>query len=661
MSLIKRAILALVLAAGIAPAFAQVPPPVPALPDTERRTSYSISASTCACAVGFQLYGDSTDVVNWLEVFVNGVLIPQSGNWAITSPTGPIATIPRPITDALLTFTAAQTGTVQIVGARRPRRTSQFQESQPVPTRNFNQVFSDITATLRELWDKTNDFTGRGVFAPPGETLKILPALANRQNMGACFDSGGNLQPCVAASSGSFVAGAGISFTGTNPTTIAATNVLVGANNTWTGTNTSTGDQLFGSGRPWCDLLANGAVGNSATVDTAAFNACLTKLVALGGGIMFVPPNTSCYLINAINATAKNNITVQGTGNSSCLTINSADASGNWLDLSASNGWSLDNLRINDNGVTIPKVAILWACTGTQCATSGVLHDFYINRLYISVHTTSAILYGYGFGAVDPTNGGHGNSLKIDSSTFVELNNGASTATFSSRNTPLHLTATNDLAITSANQVITATSAYSSNAVIINSEFTDFASLGGGSNNAGMVLFNEYPFTMYGGSIKCGSCNVDLVIASNNQGLAFYQVNFVAPGGASIGPSYWIGFVQGLNTFVTFDNPFFSSPVIATVLFGPPVGSLGGGWYINFRNSNNAGNFGSQGFIYTNVAACTGFAAANNWIVNSYFQPYSGGSSNNVQTCGSIDSHTIFQGAVTVTVPGGATDASHHF
>jgi hypothetical protein len=222
MNMIKRAILALAMLAGIVPAFAQVPPPVPALPDTERRTSYSISASTCACSVGFQLYGDSTDVVNWLEVFVNGVLVPQSGGWTISSPTGPIATIPRPITDAVLTFTTAQTGTVQIVGARRPRRTSQFQESQPVPTRNFNQTFSDIIATQRELWDKTNDFTGRSVRTPPGETLALLPILASRANMGACFDGSGNLTSCVAASTGSFIAGAGIAFTGTNPTTISA-------------------------------------------------------------------------------------------------------------------------------------------------------------------------------------------------------------------------------------------------------------------------------------------------------------------------------------------------------------------------------------------------------------------------------------------------------
>lgn len=102
----------------IAPAFAQAPSPVPALPDTERRTSYTISNTTCACAVGFALYGDSTDYGNWVEVWLNGALV-SSANYTITSPSGPLATLPRPITDAVLTFTSVQTGTVQIVGARR--------------------------------------------------------------------------------------------------------------------------------------------------------------------------------------------------------------------------------------------------------------------------------------------------------------------------------------------------------------------------------------------------------------------------------------------------------------------------------------------------------------------------------------------------------------
>lgn len=153
--------------------FAQAPPPVPALPDSERRTQYSISASTCACSVGFALYGSGTDVDSWLEVWVAGaryLSTDPSHGWGLTSATGTIATSPRPITDAVLTFTAVQTGVVQIVGAERPRRLSQFQENRGVAARDLNQALTDIIAQNRETWDKINDVTGRGFFAPPGST-----------------------------------------------------------------------------------------------------------------------------------------------------------------------------------------------------------------------------------------------------------------------------------------------------------------------------------------------------------------------------------------------------------------------------------------------------------------------------------------------------------
>src|SRR5205814_1845740 len=133
--------------------------------------------TTCSCAVNFQIYGDGNDYANWVTVWLNGVQ--QVGNWSITSPTGSLATLPRPITDAVLTFTSVQTGAVQIVGARRPRRTSQFTENQGVSARSLNQVFTDIIAQNRENWDKTNDVSGRAVLARPGETLALLPVLAS--------------------------------------------------------------------------------------------------------------------------------------------------------------------------------------------------------------------------------------------------------------------------------------------------------------------------------------------------------------------------------------------------------------------------------------------------------------------------------------------------
>lgn len=213
MSIFRRFLLAFTLIAGLAPAFAQAPPPVPAMPDAERRTTYSITASTCNCAVGFALYGDSTDYANWLTVWVNGAQIAQTGNWTITSPTGQLSTIPRPITDAVLTFAAPQTGTVQIVGARRPRRTSQFTENRGVAARDLNQIITDLETQNRENWDRS----ARTIQAPPGETLSLLPSASSRALQYLSFDASGNpiaglpaasnppissvMQPVVAAAS----------------------------------------------------------------------------------------------------------------------------------------------------------------------------------------------------------------------------------------------------------------------------------------------------------------------------------------------------------------------------------------------------------------------------------------------------------------------------
>jgi len=162
---LRRFLLAALLALGLTPAIAQAPSPVPALPDAARLTTYSISASTCACAVNFALYGNASvgDYYDWVQVYLNGNPVAYNDatyGWTITSPSGPLASIARPITDAVLTFTNAQTGTVQIIGAYRPARLSQWQENQGVPARNLNVAMSSLVATQRETWDRLNDVGG---------------------------------------------------------------------------------------------------------------------------------------------------------------------------------------------------------------------------------------------------------------------------------------------------------------------------------------------------------------------------------------------------------------------------------------------------------------------------------------------------------------------
>lgn len=228
MKLVRRITLAILLALSAVPAFGQAPAPVPALPDTERRTSYSLTSSTCACTVNFALYGDSTDYQNWVEVWLSGVMVQYNDptyGWTLTSPSGTIGRLPLPITDAIVTFNKPQTGTVQIVGARRPRRVSQFSENRGVAARDLNQALTDIVAQNRETWDKINDVTGRVPRAPPGELLAMFPPASQRANMGVCFDGSGNMVPCIGPSTGTFSAGSGINFTGTNPTVVSAITV----------------------------------------------------------------------------------------------------------------------------------------------------------------------------------------------------------------------------------------------------------------------------------------------------------------------------------------------------------------------------------------------------------------------------------------------------
>lgn len=205
---LRRLALAALLSLGLSPALAAVPPPVPALPDSPRLTSYSISTSTCACNVNFAIYGltSSGSYWEWIEVFVNGVRVnyndPTFG-WAITSPTGPIASIPQPITDAVLTFTNPQTGVIQIVGAQVPARLTQFQENAGVPARNLNVAFTSIIAGMREIWDKINDVTGRGLFFAPGNTTGPMPPPPSCAGQFLAFDSTGLNPICVTPLAGS--------------------------------------------------------------------------------------------------------------------------------------------------------------------------------------------------------------------------------------------------------------------------------------------------------------------------------------------------------------------------------------------------------------------------------------------------------------------------
>ena len=193
----RKIVLALALIVGLANgAAAQAPPAVPALPDSARVTTANVSCSIagqCTMNVGFALYGTGTDVDNWIQVFIGGTRYLSTDpiyGWSLSSATGALASIPRPITNALLTFsstTLLSFGQVTIVGAERPRRLVQFSENRGVAARDLNQAITDQTAVLREAWDKLN----RAIVGQPGEVFSPLPPAASRAGGILGFDGSG--------------------------------------------------------------------------------------------------------------------------------------------------------------------------------------------------------------------------------------------------------------------------------------------------------------------------------------------------------------------------------------------------------------------------------------------------------------------------------------
>jgi hypothetical protein len=279
----KKIILALALIAGalvapcpviIAPGFAQAPPAVPAEPDTERRTRYSGVSSVTTFNVAFDVYGDGTDFQNWVEVWVNGVQIASSGNWSMVPVSGSFTSLSRPIrgSNINIVFNVAQSGTVDIVGARRPRRTSQLSENAGVTARDFNQIVTDLWMTQRERWDRAS----RTAMVAPGETLSVLPALASRLNKGACWDNAGNFTSCTTIPTGTFAAGTGILFTGSSPTTIS-NNIVAGTGITIAGTN------------PLTISLTGGITAKTGTYSIAPADCSTTLAVSNGPWTLTLP------------------------------------------------------------------------------------------------------------------------------------------------------------------------------------------------------------------------------------------------------------------------------------------------------------------------------------------------------------------------------------
>lgn len=156
--------------------------PVPPLLDLDRYAVYYPIVATTDFGLGFALYGDASDVA----VYKDGVKLKLTTDYTVRSVATGSMLVPVPVADAFIRLgTAVSSGKIEVYGARRPRRT--LQASAAYSTRDFNVVFSDVWATLREMWSQ---FT-RAVQTPPGEDGIQLPAAAARAGKVLMFSATG--------------------------------------------------------------------------------------------------------------------------------------------------------------------------------------------------------------------------------------------------------------------------------------------------------------------------------------------------------------------------------------------------------------------------------------------------------------------------------------
>jgi len=282
----------------------------------------------------------------------------------------------------------------------------------------------------------------------------------------------------------------------------------------------ATAGVISATGLTAANVKTYGAVGDCATDDTAAFQSAWDAAKGTSGiGRVYVPPTANCYLVTKINGTNADSVIVEGNGDQSLIKVNGADANSNWWDLSGSSNISFQNLKFIDNG-SAKAILFLWACTGTNCGTSGILQGLSFDRVNLSVKTTSAALYGYGFGCIAGSGCKGGGSLSITNSTWTQTNNGAASVDYETgvQNALLVLDAQNSRNVRSVNVTLTTTAAVTWRGNIRNVDFIDYANGAARSNNSAVVLYNVNQLNISGGSFQC-VCFADVGIYHQSEGI----------------------------------------------------------------------------------------------------------------------------------------------
>lgn len=142
----------------------------------DRVSTYNPVVATTEFAAGFPIF-DNSDLV----VFHDGV---ERGDFTVTA-----TYVDGISTDAKAVFSPGITGTVQVVGARQPRRTSRFRDGAPLPTRDQNLALDTLEAEVQEL-GRDRD---RALKVAVGADGQDLPAPDNGTVLGWSNDKLANL------------------------------------------------------------------------------------------------------------------------------------------------------------------------------------------------------------------------------------------------------------------------------------------------------------------------------------------------------------------------------------------------------------------------------------------------------------------------------------
>jgi hypothetical protein len=395
--------------------------------------------------------------------------------------------------------------------------------------------------------------------------------------------------------------------------------------------------------------------------DTPGFAAATATALAPGGArIIGVPPG--CFLVNAQNLINQSNLVILGNGPGiSELRAESADAAGNWMDHAGSSNVSYENLTLSTAPSVVPVTMIFFASTGNAF----INHDGFEN-VVIKGTTSGEAVFDYGLGwngngaySTSGTINGAGGLFCRDS-VIIQTNNGVANANPSLRNAALRMDGINSVGRHSANVAIS-TAALGDNGNVLDNcpALDDTPGFGAGAqdNNAAFVAVTTGTTVVDGGSMKC-LCVVPAVFYANNEGFSFNETMFGASDN-SFTVDHMIEWGGGQNSDFTFINPFFSTPRQMFLGFGPPVNGAGGINKLTIKGTDIGGNPAGGYFMLTTFSC--GSPVLSYWYTEVNIDLDA--AANKVQARGSVDPTSKFTNLASggITLPGGATDYSHHF